>query len=124
MRPGAAYRQFIEDQLSSFGPVSIRPMFGGAGVFRDGMMFALIADDVLYLKADPDTRGEFEALGLKPFEYLAKGKPKVIMGYWRCPEACFDDQAEMALWANKAFGAALRARDRKAKPGRRPPHKN
>ncbi len=38
--------------MAGFGPVTVRPMFGGAGIFRDGLMFALIADEVLYLKAD------------------------------------------------------------------------
>ena len=109
MAASAEYLDFIKEQLSGFGPVSVRRMFGGAGIFRDGLMFALIADETLYLKADATSQGEFEALSLPPFTYGAKGGKRTIMSYWRAPEACLDDQSEMTEWARKAYAAALRA---------------
>jgi DNA transformation protein len=108
MAASAEYLDFIKEQLSGFGPVTVRRMFGGAGIFRDGLMFALIADEVLYLKADATSRGDFEALSLPPFTYGAKGK-RTVMSYWRAPEACLDDPDEMTEWARKAHAAALRA---------------
>lgn len=102
------YLDFIKEQLSGFGPVTVRRMFGGAGIFRDGLMFALIADETLYLKADDKSQSEFEALSLPPFTYGAKGGKRTIMSYWRAPEACLDDRDEMTEWAQKAFAAALR----------------
>lgn len=116
MPTSAEYLDFIKEQFSGFGPVTVRRMFGGAGVYQDGLMFALIADETLYLKADSVSRGEFEALSLPPFTYTAKGEKKIVMAYWRAPEACLDDLDEMTLWARKAFAAALRAR----KPAKRP----
>jgi len=109
MPTSAGYLDFIKEQFSDFGPVSVRRMFGGAGVYQDGLMFALIADETLYLKADSVSQGEFEALNLQPFTYTAKGEQKIVMAYWRAPEACLDDRDEMTLWAHKAFAAALRA---------------
>ncbi|WP_119391455.1 TfoX/Sxy family protein [Taklimakanibacter lacteus] len=109
MATSAQYLDFIKEQLAGFGPVTLRRMFSGAGVYRDGLMFALIARDTLYFKADAASQGEFEALSLPPFTYAAKGQKRVIMSYWRAPEACLDDPEEMAQWARKAFGAALRA---------------
>lgn len=103
------FAEFLKDQLAEFGPVTIRKMFGGAGVYRDGLMFALIADEVVYLKADEVSRPDFEAEGLGPFVYDAKGGKNVIMSYLRAPERCMDDPAEMAEWARKAHAAALRA---------------
>jgi DNA transformation protein len=108
MAASAEYLDFIKEQLSGFGPVSVRRMFGGAGIFRDGLMFALIADETLYLKADAISQGEFETLSLPPFTYGTGGK-RTIMSYWRAPEACLDDQNEMTEWARKAYAAALRA---------------
>lgn len=110
MATSAEYLDFIKEQLADFGPVSVRRMFGGAGVFRDGMMFALIVDETLYLKADLVSQGEFEALDLPPFTYSAKGGRRTVMAYWRAPEVCLDDRDEMTDWARKAFGAALRAK--------------
>ncbi len=109
----AEFRQFIEDQLSGFGPVSIRSMFGGAGVYRDGLMFALIAGEVLYLKATDLNRADFDAENLKPFEYTAKGGSRAVMSYYRAPERCLDDPAEMTIWAGKAYAAALAAGTKK-----------
>ena len=108
MAASAEYLDFIKEQLSGFGPVTVRRMFGGAGIFRDGLMFALIADETLYLKADDASQREFEALSLPPFTY-GKGGKRTVMSYWRAPEACLDDRDEMTGWARKAFAAALRA---------------
>ena len=79
------YRTFIQDQLEGFGPVTVRAMFGGAGVFRDGIMFGLIADETLYFKIDDTTKGDFEAEGSEPFVYTKAGKA-TAMSYWRVPE--------------------------------------
>jgi DNA transformation protein and related proteins len=110
MATSAGFLDFIKEQLQDFGTVSVRRMFGGAGIFRDGLMFALIADETLYLKADAVSQGDFEALSLPPFTYGAKGGKRTVMAYWRAPEACLDDRDEMTEWARKAFGAALRAK--------------
>src|SRR5262245_45815542 len=119
MAASAEYLDFIKEQLLDFGPVTVRRMFGGAGIFRDGLMFALIAEETLYLKADDQSQGEFEALSLPPFTYGAKGGNRTVMSYFRAPEACLDDRDEMTEWARKAFAAALRAQ----RPTKRGKHK-
>jgi len=114
-------REFIDfliGQMRGFGAVSARRMFGGAGLFRDGLMFALVADDTLYLKADDVSDGEFEAEGLPPFSYATSDGRRTIMSYRRAPETCLEDDEAMAAWCGKAFAAARRASDRK-RPGKR-----
>lgn len=121
MSVGAEFAEFLKDQLAGFGPVTIKRMFGGAGIYRDGLMFALVADEVVYFKADDINRPDFEAEGLSPFVYDAKAGKNIIMSYWRAPERCLDDPAEMAEWARKAHAAALRAsKPRPAKEAKRP----
>jgi DNA transformation protein and related proteins len=110
MSSSAEFAEFLKEQLRGFGPVTIRRMFGGAGVYLDKLMFGLIADEVLYLKADDTSRPEFEAEGLGPFVYDAKGGKNIVMSYYRAPERCLDDAEEMTLWARKAYAAALRQR--------------
>lgn len=69
------FRNFVEELLAGFGPVQIKPMFGGAGVYADGINFGLIAEDALYFKVDAGNRAVFEAEGMSPFVYQGRGKP-------------------------------------------------
>jgi DNA transformation protein len=93
-------------------------MFGGYGLYRDGLMFALIAYDVLYLKADPQSQPQFERAGSAPFVYDGKGKP-MTMSYWRAPEDCLESPAAMRNWCALAWAAALRAAAAKNKSVRK-----
>ncbi|GAB5498979.1 MAG: TfoX/Sxy family protein [Pseudohongiellaceae bacterium] len=94
--------------LQGLGPVSARRMFGGHGLFLDGLMFALIADNELYLKADAECREVFVELGLQPFTYYKQGKP-MALSYYQAPDSCLDSLDEMTRWGNVAFAAAVRA---------------
>ena len=69
------FRDHVLDLLTPLGPVTAPRMFGGFGIYLDGVMFALIADDVLYLKVDDRTRPDYEAAGAAPFRPRQKGKP-------------------------------------------------
>ncbi len=109
------FKEFLFEHLAGFGPVSIRRMFGGGGIYRDGLMFGLIDEETVYLKVDDETRVRFEAEGSEPFVYApAKGKT-VAMSYYRVPVRCMDDAGEMTEWAKLAYGAALRAQRKKPK---------
>ena len=77
----------------------MRRLFGGAGLYADGVMFAILSKDVIYLKADDGTRAAFEREGCAPFSYQAKGGKRAIMSYWRMPERLYDDPDELAVWA-------------------------
>lgn len=99
----------MQEQLTGFGPVEIKRMFGGAGLFRQGLMFAIVADDVVYLKVDAENLERFEAEDLAPFTYTTRQGDKGVMSYRRTPERCMDDGDEMVDWARSAFDAAMRA---------------
>jgi DNA transformation protein len=92
----------------ALGRVSARSMFGGWGMYREGRMFGLIAEDTLYLKVDEKNRAMFQAEGLGPFVYEGKNKP-VSMSYHQVPPEALDDPAAMRPWALSAYEAALRA---------------
>jgi DNA transformation protein and related proteins len=100
---------WLYDLFAPVGPIATRRMFGGLGIYRYGRMFALVADDVLYMKADDETRAAFEAAGSQPFTYEGKGKP-VQMSYWRLPDSALDEPDELKAWADLALAAAQRVR--------------
>ncbi len=113
------YLDFVAEALEEFGPVDTRRMFGGAGLFREGLMFALIADEQLYFKTDEANRADFEAEDCAPFVYETKDGKRSVMSYTLAPERLYDDREEMAVWAKKAFDAALSADAGKKKPKRK-----
>jgi DNA transformation protein len=98
----------VKELFAAFGPVSVRRMFGGQGIFVDGMMIALIARDVIYLKADSETIPAFEQEGLAPFSYATRNGEHTLTSYWRMPDRLYDDTEELACWASAAQAAALR----------------
>ena len=104
---------FVQELLEGWAPVSARRMFGGHGLYHEGLMFAIVMDQRLYLKADEVNRPEFEALGLGPFTYAMKGK-EVALSYWAAPDEIFDEPSEAVLWARSAWDAALRGHLAKA----------
>jgi len=98
---------FVQELLAGWGSVSARRMFGGHGLYHEGLMFAIVMDNRLYLKVDAQNRPDFEALGLEPFTYPMKGRP-VALSYWVAPDAIFDEHAEAVRWARSAWDAAYR----------------
>ncbi len=106
------YRDYILDLLSALDGVTARPMFGGAGIYLDGLMFALITGgDDFYLRVDEVNQPDYEEAGsiqFKPFE----DKP-MRMPYWQAPVDLLEDEEELVLWARKAWEAAKRAQNAK-----------
>jgi DNA transformation protein len=102
------YVDFVLDALADWHTVTGRRMFGGYGLFRQGVMFALIIDETLYFKVDGSTRPAFEQAGSTPFVYYAKGK-LVALSYWQVPPDLFEDSKQLGQWAQKAWQVALRA---------------
>jgi DNA transformation protein and related proteins len=100
----------LRELFSMFGPVDIRRMFGGAGVFVDRMMIGLIHQDVIYLKADAQSAAAFDREGLGCFTYSRSGKQASLSSFRRMPDRLYDDPDELAVWAREALAAAGRGR--------------
>ena len=116
--------EFVEhvlETMRAFGAVEAKSMFGGWGLYHDGLFFALIAQDMLYLKVDEDNRAEFESMGLSPFVYEAKVGDPIVMSYHQAPEEALESPAVMAQWVRSAFGAALLKAAKKTVRPRPPP---
>jgi DNA transformation protein len=86
----------------------MRRMFGKTGVFCDGVMFGMVADNTLYLRVDDHNRAEFnEAASFPPLNYKKKGS-MIDLAFWRAPERLFDEPDELVAWARLALAAARR----------------
>lgn len=103
------FRDKVLGLLLALGPVQARTMFGGYGVYLDGLMFGLIAEEVLYFKVDDGNRKDYIDAGSTPFTYQGKSKP-VEMSYYQVPDSLMNNPGEIAKWAECAHQAAQRSR--------------
>jgi DNA transformation protein len=108
-----AFANYVVELMAGFAPVQAKPMFGGFGIYWQGLMFALIADERLYFKADDQSQGRFEALGLGPFTYEFKGKVGHLR-YYEGPAEVYDEPEHMAQWARLGFECAVRQQKAKS----------
>lgn len=102
------FRDFVVEQLEPLGPAKVKRMFGGAGLYLDGTIFALLADDVLFLKVDDQNRADFEAEDMAPFSPFEDGR-MVLKSYYECPPRLLEDADELCDWARKSWAAGRRA---------------
>ena len=103
-----AFVDYLHEVFERFGPIVGKRMFGGYGIYHDGLMFALVSKDALYLKADTQNVGYFRAQRLAPFEYTKQGK-RFTLSYYLAPAEILEDRDLAAIWARRSFEAALRA---------------
>lgn len=109
------YREFVLEQLEGLGELTSKRMFSGVGIWCDGVFFAIIADNILYLKADETNRHYFEDLGMEPFRVEfrqpKKKKEPYAMGYWEVPADVLENTDELEAWALRSLEVALRHKD-------------
>ena len=123
MQSRNSFVEHVVEMLQPLGDVSARSMFGGWGVYCDGLMFALIANDELYLKGDDQTKAEYAAASMAPFIYEnAKGTKRIEMSYYAATAEAMDDPVELLQWAKKGVAAAARGNAAK-KPKKASPAK-
>ena len=99
------FLRYVREQLAGLPGVTHRRMFGGAGLYCDGVIFAFIADDVLYFKAGPANRADYTARGMGAFRPF-RDKPKVSVTYFELPVDVLEDPDECLIWARRCLGAA------------------
>jgi DNA transformation protein and related proteins len=113
---------YLLDQLAPLGQVRGRAMFGGHGLYLDGIFVGILADETLYLKVDQKTQPAFVTAGAEPFVYRSRGR-QVRLSFWQAPAEVLEDPQELCRWVAGAAEAARRAvadRPRRKVRGRNP----
>ncbi len=119
----SGFSDFVTELFEGLGPVRVKRMFGGLGVWAGGLddkgvMFALVDDEVIYLKVDDALRAELQAEGSGAWVYSRSDGGMRETSYWRLPEAALDDPDMAVAWARKALSVA-EAKAAEKKPKRR-----
>ena len=107
-----SFSSYLRDLFSELGPVTLRKMFGGQGLYHDGLIIGLVIGEELFLKTDAATVEAFEQAGGYPFVYRGKGKP-VTMSYWLPPAEAMESSQAMRPWARLAYEASVRKNSEK-----------
>jgi DNA transformation protein len=102
-------RDLLTRHLPADAPLRTKRMFGGVGIYAGELFFALVADDVLYLKVDDGNRPDFEQLGIVPFTYTRKDGRSASMAYYPPPPDALEDIEQLRPWIDGALAAARRA---------------
>lgn len=112
-----SFKDYISDQLQYLervGHVSIKKMFGGAGIYFDGLIFGVINnEDVLFFKVDDSNRSDYVSIGMMPFKPFAD-KP-MVMPYYEVPEEVVENMERLAEWASKAIEVSQKTLPKKKK---------
>jgi DNA transformation protein len=108
MAISSSYKTWVLEQLGAVRPVTGRAMFGGLGLYAEGLFFALADDDRLYFKVDDTTRAAFVEAGMGAFDPFKDGR--TMEGYYEVPGEVLEDDAALAQWMDRALGVATRAK--------------
>lgn len=109
-RRDETFHEYVMDALGEIPGITSRAMFSGYGIYKDGLIFGIIADGALYFKADTETHADFEAYGSTPFTYPMKSGKKTTLSYWLVPEEVLEDRETLSEWVENAHGASARAK--------------
>jgi DNA transformation protein len=113
------YMEFIADQIAPLGPVRMKRMFGGMGLYLDDMMFGVVFGETLYFKVDDRNRPDYEDEGMEPFTFEMSNGKVGSLSYYEVPERLYDDADELIEWARKSLEAmALVQAEKRAKAAR------
>lgn len=105
MKVSPEFLNFVMEKLLPIGDIRSRAMFGGYGIFNEGLMFSLIAEDTLYFKVNDSNQDIYEKAGSKPFPHG--------ISYWEVPTYVLEDNAKLHEWANISIAIAHEAAKKK-----------
>jgi len=103
-----SFGEWVQEHFAGLGPLTVKRMFGGAAVYANGLIFALLDDGGVWLKADEQNEPALREAGSRQFTYPMKDGRTMPMSYWSLPDPAVDDPDEAVRWARMSMDAALR----------------
>ncbi|WP_407308064.1 TfoX/Sxy family protein [Desulfosporosinus sp. SB140] len=101
MAVGESFKEYVVDQLGKLGYVTVKKMFGGAGIYFEGLIFGILANDILYFKVGDSNKSDYERLGMKPFQPF--DDRNMVMPYYEVPVDILENRELLKEWARKSL---------------------
>lgn len=99
----------VINTLSPFGDITARPMFGGYGIYKEGVIIALMDEGELYFKSTPTSEPFYQSFDSYPFVYEGQRRP-VKMSYWHVPNTVFKDPILLEKWVETAYDSSIESK--------------
>jgi len=99
-----AFKTYVLDQLGDVGDITAKSMFGGVGLYHNGVFFGILAHDKLYLKVGAVNVAEYERVGMAAFR--ASRSRRGTSRYREVPVSILESPIDLAVWARKAIAVA------------------
>lgn len=112
MTASTEYTEYVLELLAPIAPVQTGPFFGGIGISKGAVQFAMIMGNTLYFAVNDDTRKKYEEAGMRPFSYMTKKGRVQVRRYFELPEDILTDPEQLRAWAKES----LRVAGTKSKP--------
>ena len=112
---GSELATYVVELLSPLGGIGAKRFFGGVGIVRDAVLFAMIMDETLYFRVDAESRQRYEAAGSQAFSYGTRNGSRTIAGFFTVPDAVLEEPDDLRDWARGAIAAAAAAKARRKK---------
>jgi len=114
MKKTNAFHDYVMDEvLAQISGITSRAMFGGYGIYKDGVVFAIIADDQLYFKVNETNKANYEHRDSEPFMYTMPNGKKMAMAYWLLPEEIMEDKRELERWVETSVAISKQTKGKK-----------
>ncbi len=91
----------VYDVLLGIDDISYRPMFSSYGIYKDGIIFAIVSNNNIYFKVDETNQAKYEKHHSQPFVYYRKNK-KVSLSYWELPLSVLENKEEIKHWVEES----------------------
>jgi DNA transformation protein len=111
----SSFNDYVIDQMSLAGKISIKSMFGGYGVYCSNLIVGIIVNDILFLKVGESNKDDYLQRGMPPFTYLRKGAKAASMSYYQVPEEILENKEDLLEWTRKSFIESKKAKSSRKK---------
>ncbi len=112
------FRDFVQEQLNRVGKATAKSMFGGVGLYVDGVFMGVVSNDTVYFKVDEVNLPDYAARGMKPFDPYQDGTS--VMSYYEVPGEVLEDIEDLLVWVRRAVEAGTRRREGKRRRNSNP----
>jgi DNA transformation protein len=103
----SSFKDFIAEKLGFIEGITFKSMFGGYGIYKDGIVFAIIADDQLFFKVNDELKKQYESMGSSPFTYENNKGKKISMSYWELPADVLENDEELEKWVDQSVNVSV-----------------